>query len=77
MRDLNFWTAVYLGSMETSLGVSDAKLGRSVIGIESSDNEEPKGQMTKTRSYDDLIQAQDHSIHLHRRLSDPSLPVEK
>ena len=78
MRDLKLWSAVYLGSMETPLGVTDVKLGVSMIDIEANDNEELKGQMTKTRSYGDLMQAQDHSLHLHtRRLSDPSISIEK
>ena len=48
-----------------------------MIDIENGDNEEPQGQMTKTRSYGDLIQAQDHLTRLHRRLSDPSISIEK
>ncbi|XP_058800817.1 myotubularin-related protein 4 [Phymastichus coffea] len=74
VRDLKLWSEVYLGSMETPLGINDIK---PVIDIETSENEKPQGQMTKTRSYGDLIQAQDHPTHLHRRLSDPSISIEK
>lgn len=49
----------------------------SMIDIEAGENEEPQGQMTKTRSYGDLIHAQDHVAYLHRRLSDPSISIEK
>lgn len=64
--------------METPLGVSDVKLGVSMIDIEANDeNDAPKGQMTKTRSYGDLMQAQEHPSHLPRRLSDPSISIEK
>lgn len=48
-----------------------------MIDIEGGDNEEPQGQMTKTRSYGDLMHAPDHTAYLHRRLSDPSISVEK
>lgn len=77
VRDLKLWSAVYLGTIETPVGVNDIKPRVSVIDIEASENEEPQGQMTKTRSYGDLIQAQDHTTHLHRRLSDPSISMEK
>jgi myotubularin-related protein 3/4 len=68
---------VYLGTVETPLGISDIKSRVSVIDIEAGENEEPQGQMTKTRSYGDLVQAQDHTTYLHRRLSDPSISIEK
>lgn len=78
MRDLKLWSAVYLGTVETPLGIDDIKPRVSMIDIEAGDNEEPQGQMTKTRSYGDLLQAQDHTAaHLHRRLSDPSISIEK
>lgn len=64
--------------MESSLGVRDDKQRVTMIDIESGENEEPQGQMTKTRSYGDLMHAlPDHAAYLHRRLSDPSISVEK
>lgn len=48
-----------------------------MIDSENGENEEPQGQMTKTRSYGDLIRAQDHLARIHRRLSDPSISIEK
>lgn len=77
VRDLQLWTAVYVGTIETPLDVADIKPQGSLIDIESNGNEELQGQMTKTRSYGDLIQAQDHTTNLHRRLSDPSISMEK
>ncbi|XP_031780136.1 myotubularin-related protein 4 isoform X2 [Nasonia vitripennis] len=77
VRDLKLWSAVYLGTVETPIGISDIKPRVSMIDIETGDNEEPQKQMTKTRSYGDLILAQDHTAHLHRRLSDPSISIEK
>ncbi|XP_063988143.1 myotubularin-related protein 3 isoform X1 [Diachasmimorpha longicaudata] len=75
VRDLVLWSEVYLGSMEMSPKPDKQRV--SVIDIELGENEEPQGQMTKTRSYGDLIQAQDHVAFLHRRLSDPSISIEK
>ncbi|XP_033221673.1 myotubularin-related protein 3 [Belonocnema kinseyi] len=77
VRDLSLWSEVYLGSLETSLGVSDIKQRMTMIDSENGENEEPQGQMTKTRSYGDLIRAQDHLARIHRRLSDPSISIEK
>lgn len=77
MRDLVLWSEVYLGSLETTLGVSDIKQRMTMIDIENGENEEPQGQMTKTRSYGDLIHAQDHLTRLQRRLSDSSISIEK
>ncbi|XP_029052960.1 myotubularin-related protein 3 isoform X3 [Osmia bicornis bicornis] len=77
VRDLVLWSEVYLGSMESSLGIRDDKQRVTMIDIEGGDNEEPQGQMTKTRSYGDLMHAPDHTAYLHRRLSDPSISVEK
>lgn len=63
--------------MESSLGMRDDKQTRvAMIDIEGS-GEEPQGQMTKTRSYGDLMHAPDHAAHLHRRRSDPSISIEK
>ena len=67
---------MYLGTVETAMNGNDKQPLVSMIDIETGDNEKPQGHMTKTRSYGDLIQAQDHAA-LHRRLSDPSLSVEK
>ncbi|XP_015125043.1 myotubularin-related protein 3 [Diachasma alloeum] len=75
VRDLVLWSEVYLGSMEISPKPDKQRV--SVIDIEPGENEEPQGQMTKTRSYGDLIHAQDHVAFLHRRLSDPSISIEK
>ncbi|XP_011501347.1 PREDICTED: myotubularin-related protein 3 isoform X1 [Ceratosolen solmsi marchali] len=77
VRDLKLWSAVYLGTVKTPLGLSDIKPRVPMIDIEASENEEPLGQMIKTRSYGDLVQAQDHTTYLHRRLSDPSISIEK
>ncbi|KYN28958.1 Myotubularin-related protein 3 [Trachymyrmex cornetzi] len=77
VRDLVLWSEVYLGSMESSLGMRDNKQRMTVIDIEGGENEEPQGQMTKTRSYGDLMHAPDHATHLHRRRSDPSISMEK
>lgn len=77
VRDLVLWSEVYLGSLETTLGVSDIKQRMTMIDIENGENEEPQGQMTKTRSYGDLIHAQDHLTRLQRRLSDSSISIEK
>ncbi|XP_057319209.1 myotubularin-related protein 3 isoform X1 [Microplitis mediator] len=76
VRDLVLWSEVYLGSMEMSPKPDKQRV--SLIDIEGADNEEPQhGQMTKTRSYGDLIHTQDHVSYLHRRLSDPSISIEK
>lgn len=48
-----------------------------LLDIEAGETEETQGVMTKTRSYGDLIHAQDHIAYLHRRLSDPSISIEK
>lgn len=48
-----------------------------MIDIEGGESDEPEGQMTKTRSYGDLMHTPDHAAYLHRRLSDPSASVEK
>ncbi|XP_024939263.1 myotubularin-related protein 3 isoform X3 [Cephus cinctus] len=77
VRDLVLWSEVYLGSTESSLGNSNDKQRVTMIDIEGGDSEEPQGQMTKTRSYGDLIHVQDHVAYLHRRLSDPSISIEK
>ncbi|EFN79213.1 Myotubularin-related protein 3 [Harpegnathos saltator] len=77
VRDLVLWSEVYLGSMESSLSVKDDKQRVTMIDIEGGDSEEPQGQMTKTRSYGDLMHAPDHAAYLHRRLSDPSISMEK
>ncbi|XP_066601319.1 myotubularin-related protein 3 [Prorops nasuta] len=77
VRDLVLWSEVYLGSMESSLEIRDDKQRVAMIDIEGGENEEPQGQMTKTRSYGDLIHAPDHVAYLHRRLSDPSISIEK
>ncbi|XP_043288971.1 myotubularin-related protein 4 isoform X2 [Venturia canescens] len=77
VRDLVLWSEVYLGSLEVSQKNPSEKQRVSIIDTDSCDNEEPQGQMTKTRSYGDLIHAQDHVAHLHRRLSDPSISIEK
>lgn len=63
--------------MESSLGMRDDKQRMTVIDIESGESEEPQGQMTKTRSYGDLMHAPDHAAYLHRRRSDPSISMEK
>ncbi|XP_044002775.1 myotubularin-related protein 3 isoform X3 [Aphidius gifuensis] len=76
VRDLVLWSEVYLGSMDIS-PKPDKQRVSSLIDIETSENEEPQGQMTKTRSYGDLIHAPDHLVYLHRRLSDPSISIEK
>lgn len=76
VRDLVLWSEVYLGSMEMSPKPDKQRV--SLIDIEGADNEKPQhGQMTKTRSYGDLIHTQDHVSYLHRRLSDPSISIEK
>lgn len=77
MRDLVLWSEVYLGSMESSLGMRDDKQKVTMIDIEGGESEEPQGQMTKTRSYGDLMHAPDHAAYLHRRRSDPSISMEK
>lgn len=77
VRDLVLWSEVYLGSMETSLGIGDDKQRVTMIDIEGGESEEPQGQMSKTRSYGDLMHTPDHAAYLHRRLSDPSASVEK
>ncbi|KAJ8668071.1 hypothetical protein QAD02_009734 [Eretmocerus hayati] len=77
VRDLKLWSAVYLGTADTPLGIGDMKPPVSMIDIENGENEDLQGQMTKTRSYGDLIQAQDHTALLPRRLSDPSVSIEK
>lgn len=77
VRDLVLWSEVYLGSMESSLGIKDDKQRVTMIDIEGGESEEPQGQMTKTRSYGDLMHAPDHAAYLHRRRSDPSISVEK
>lgn len=77
VRDLKFWSEVYLGSMEMSFGTNDTKQRVAIIDIEGGDGEELQSQMTKTRSYGDLIRAQDHVSIVHRRLSDPSISIEK
>ncbi|XP_043602582.1 myotubularin-related protein 3 isoform X2 [Bombus pyrosoma] len=77
VRDLVLWSEVYLGSMESLLGIRDDKQRVTMIDIEGGENEEPQGQMTKTRSYGDLMHTPDHAAYLHRRLSDPSASVEK
>lgn len=63
--------------MESSLGMTSIKPKVTMLDIEGAENDEPQSQMTKTRSYGDLIHAQDHVAHLHRRLSDPSISIEK
>lgn len=75
VRDLVLWSEVYLGSMDISPKPDKQRV--SLIDIEAGENEEPQGQMTKTRSYGDLIHAPDHVLYLHRRLSDPSISIEK
>ena len=77
VRDLVLWSEVYLGSMESSLGMRDDKQRVTMIDIEGGESEEPQGQMTKTRSYGDLMHAPDHAAYLHRRRSDPSISMEK
>jgi len=77
VRDLVLWSEVYLGSMESSLGMKDDKQRVTLIDIEGGESEEPQGQMTKTRSYGDLMHAPDHAVYLHRRRSDPSISMEK
>ncbi|XP_036149001.1 myotubularin-related protein 3 isoform X4 [Monomorium pharaonis] len=77
VRDLVLWSEVYLGSMESSLGMRDDKQRVTLIDIEGGESEEPQGQMTKTRSYGDLMHAPDHAVYLHRRRSDPSISMEK
>ncbi|CAL7942733.1 unnamed protein product [Xylocopa violacea] len=78
VRDLDLWSEVYLGSMESPLGIRDDKQRVTMIDIEGGESEEPAGQqMTKTRSYGDLMHTPDHAAYLHRRLSDPSASVEK
>ncbi|CAK9815996.1 Myotubularin-related protein 4 [Anthophora plagiata] len=77
VRDLVLWSEVYLGSMESSLGMRDDKQRVRMIDIEGGESEEPQGQMTKTRSYGDLMHTPDHAAYLHRRLSDPSAAMEK
>ncbi|XP_031830267.1 phosphatidylinositol-3,5-bisphosphate 3-phosphatase MTMR4 isoform X2 [Nomia melanderi] len=77
VRELVLWPEVYSGSMESSVGMRDDKQNVAMIDIERGENEEPQGQMTKTRSYGDLMHAPDHTAYLHRRLSDPSISVEK
>ncbi|XP_076632772.1 phosphatidylinositol-3,5-bisphosphate 3-phosphatase MTMR4 isoform X1 [Colletes latitarsis] len=76
VRDLVLWAEVYLGSTESSLDIRDDKQRVTMIDIESGESEEPQGQMTKTRSYGDLMHTPDHAAYLHRRLSDPSISVE-
>lgn len=63
--------------MEMSFGTNDTKQRVAIIDIEGGDGEELQSQMTKTRSYGDLIRAQDHVSIVHRRLSDPSISIEK
>lgn len=77
VRGLVLWPEVYSGSMESSVGMRDDKENVAMIDIERGENEEPQGQMTKTRSYGDLMHAPDHTAYLHRRLSDSSISVEK
>ncbi|KZC14608.1 Myotubularin-related protein 3, partial [Dufourea novaeangliae] len=77
VRDLVLWSEVYLDSMESSVGTRDDKQRVTMIDIERGENEELQGQMTKTRSYGDLMHAPDHTAYLHRRLSDPSISMEK
>ncbi|XP_076300036.1 phosphatidylinositol-3,5-bisphosphate 3-phosphatase MTMR4 isoform X2 [Lasioglossum baleicum] len=76
VRRLVVWSEVYSGSMESHV-TRDDKQNVTMIDIERSENEEPQRQMTKTRSYDDLMHAPDHTAYPHRRLSDPSISVEK
>ncbi|XP_034951437.1 myotubularin-related protein 3 [Chelonus insularis] len=76
VRDLVLWSEVYLGSMEMSLNKPD-KQRVPLIDNENNDKDETHGQMTKTRSYGDLIHPQDHAAYLYRRLSDPSISIEK
>ncbi|XP_012270796.1 myotubularin-related protein 4 isoform X2 [Orussus abietinus] len=75
VRDLVEWPKVHLGALETTLGIDKQRV--TLIDIDGAENEEPQGQMTKTRSYDDLIHAQNHVAIQHRRLSDSNIPVEK
>lgn len=77
VRDLVLWSEVYLGSMVTSTGENNNKQRVGIIDIEGGEGDEPQSQMTKTRSYGDLIHAQDHTAYPHRRLSDPSITLEK
>ncbi|XP_046589069.1 uncharacterized protein LOC107221704 isoform X1 [Neodiprion lecontei] len=77
VRDLVLWSEVYLGSMVTSTGDNKDKQTVGIIDIEGGEGDEPQSQMTKTRSYGDLIHAQDHNVYPHRRLSDPSITLEK
>ncbi|CAH0548600.1 unnamed protein product [Brassicogethes aeneus] len=67
VRDLLLWSEVYLGSMEANAGGQEGGSG-ACPG--------PPGmfphQMTKTRSYGDLLNPGEHTI-LYRRNSDPSI----
>ena len=65
---------MYLGTKDTTPGVGDTKPRVTMIDIENGDSEP---QLTETRSYGNLIQAQDHTAYLPRRQSDPSISIEK
>ncbi|XP_014219004.1 myotubularin-related protein 3 [Copidosoma floridanum] len=77
VRDLKLWSDVYLGTVEPYAGTNDSTPRVPVIDIENNDSDELQGQMTKTRSFGDLIQVQDHTSFLPRRLSDPNIAIEK
>ncbi|XP_033337491.1 phosphatidylinositol-3,5-bisphosphate 3-phosphatase MTMR4 [Megalopta genalis] len=77
VRKLKLWSEVYSGSMESSVGTRDNKQNVTMIDIEPGETEEPQRQITKTRSCDDLIHAPDHTAYHQRRLSAPSISVEK
>ena len=63
--------------MEVSLRNSAQQQSVSMIDLESGEAEEPQGHMTKTRSYGDLIHAPDYVAYLPRRVSDPSISIDK
>lgn len=70
VRDLQFWSEVYLGSLETP---SNPEASSGYMP-------EPPGtspqHMTKTRSYGDLLNASDACPNQFRRCSDPSITVD-
>lgn len=77
VRHLVVWSEVYLGSTESLLRGGDIKDRVPVMDTEGMENVEPRELMTKTRSYSDFTHAPDHTAQFSRRLSDPSISMEK
>ncbi|XP_067014667.2 myotubularin-related protein 3 isoform X2 [Anabrus simplex] len=83
VRDLVLWSEVYLGAGETpstTAGVGRAFTGSSNLGA-GSDDDAPvvaptSPQLSKTRSYDDLLAAAEHTGDMQRRSSDPSISLD-